>query len=56
MKDLPEPGQSTYMEIEIEEVTDIEELLQLGKNQESIKNIKQGGSVEELVLRQLKQK
>ena len=55
-EDLPEPGQSTYMEKEIEEVTDIEELLQLGKNQESIKNIKQGGSVEELVLRQLKQK
>ena len=44
------------MKKEIEEVVDIEELLQLGKNQESIKNIKQGGSVEELVLRQLKQK
>ena len=55
-EDLPEPGQSTYMKKEIEEVVDIEELLQLGKNQESIKNIKQGGSVEELVLRQLKQK
>ena len=55
-KDLPEPGQSTYMKKEIEEVVDIEELLQLGKNQESTKNIKQGGSVEELVLRQLKQK
>ena len=55
-EDLPEPGQSTYMKKEIEEVVDIEELLQLGKNQESTKNIKQGGSVEELVLRQLKQK
>ena len=55
-EDLPEPGQSTYMKKEIEEVVDIEELLQLGKNQERTKNIKQGGSVEELVLRQLKQK
>ena len=55
-RDLPRPGQNTKIDDDIEEVTDIEELIQLGKNQESIKNIKQGGSVEELVLRQLKQK
>ena len=55
-EELPEPGQSVNLDDDIEEVTDIEELLQLGKNQESTKNIKQGGSVEELVLRQLKQK
>ena len=54
--DLPVPGQGMYIEKEVEEVVDIEELLQLGKDQESAKNIKQGGSAEELVLRQLKQK
>ena len=54
--DLPVPGQGMYIEKEVEEVVDIEELLQLGKDQESAKNIKQGGSAEEMVLRQLKQK
>ena len=33
-KDLPRPGQNIKLDDDYEEVTDIEELLQLGKNQE----------------------
>ena len=47
-KDLPTPGQSIKLDDE-EEVTDIEELLQLGKNQESSTNLEQSsGSLEEV--------
>ena len=53
---LPEPGQSMNLDDDIEEVTDIEELIQLGKDQKSLINIKQGGDAEESVLRQLKKK
>ena len=55
-EDLPEPGRNANLTEDVEEATDIEELLQLGKDQESLINIKQGGSVEESLLKQLKQK
>ena len=56
-KDLPQPGQSTKSGDEVEEVTDIEELIQLGKNQESLTNIEQsGGNLEDMVLKKIKQK
>ena len=54
--DLPEPGQNMNLEDDIEEATDIEELIRLGKDQKELTNIEQGGSLEESVLRQLKQK
>ena len=53
---LPEPGQNMNFEDDIEEATDIEELIQLNKDQKSLTNIKQSGSLEESVLKQLKQK
>ena len=56
-KDLPKPGQSMKSGDELEEVTDIEELLQLGKNQKSSANLEQSsGSLEESVLKKIKQK
>ena len=56
-KDLPTPGQNINLDDEVEEVTDIEELIQLGKNQESSINLEQGsGSLEESVLKKIKQK
>ena len=55
-KDLPTPGQSTKLDDE-KEVTDIEELLQLGKNEKSSANLEQSsGSLEESVLKKIKQK
>ncbi len=52
-KDLPKPGQNTRLDVE--EVTDIEELIQLGKNQESSINPEQGsGSLEESLLKKIK--
>ena len=54
-KDLPKPGQGTKSDYEVEEVTDIEELIQLGKNQESSINLEQGsGSLEESLLKKIK--
>ena len=56
-KDLPKPGQSMKSGDEFEEVTDIEELIQLGKNQKSSINLEQGsGNVEESILKKIKQK
>ena len=56
-KDLPKPGQNIKLDDDIEEVTDIEELIQLGKNQESLTNIEQsGGNLEDMVLKKIKQK
>ena len=55
-KDLPTPGQSTKLDDE-KEVTDIEELLQSGKNEKSSANLEQSsGSLEESVLKKIKQK
>ena len=54
-KDLPKPGQNIKLDDDYEEVTDIEELIQLGKNQESSINLEQGsGSLEESILKKIK--
>ena len=54
-KDLPRPGQNIKLDDDYEEVTDIEELIQLGKNQESSINLEQGsGSLEESILKKIK--
>ena len=56
-KDLPTPGQNMKLDDDVEEVTDIEELMQLGKNQKSSINLEQGsGNVEESILKKIKQK
>ena len=54
-KDLPRPGQNIKLDDDYEEVTDIEELLRLGKNQESSIELEQGsGSLEESILKKIK--
>ena len=56
-KDLPNPGENMKSDDDIEEITDIEELIQLGKNQKSSINLEQGsGNVEESILKKIKQK
>ena len=57
-KDLPVPGHITESDDEIiDEATDIEELMQLGKNEESLTNLEQGSkNLEESVLKKIKQK
>ena len=53
-KDLPRPGQNMKLDDD-EEVTDIEELMQLGKNQKSSIDLEQGsGSLEESILKKIK--
>ena len=55
-KDLPKPGQSMELDDEFE-VTDIEELIQLGKSQKSSTKLEQGsGDLEESILKKIKQK
>ena len=54
-KNLPEPGGVTKSDDEVGEVTDIEELIKLGKNKESSTNYEQsGGSLEESILKKIK--
>ena len=56
-KDLPKPGQSMKSGDELEEVTDIEELIQLSKSQKSSTSLGQGsGNLEESVLKKIRQK
>ena len=57
-KDLPVPGQITESDNEIiDDATDIEELMQLGKNEESLTNLEQDSkNLEESVLKKIKQK
>jgi len=56
-KDLPEPGKNINLDGAEEEVSDIEELIQLGKNQESSTNLEQGrGNVEDTILEKIKRK
>ena len=56
-KDLPIPGRNVKSDDEFEEITDIEELIQLGKNQESTTNLKKGsGDLEGSILKKIKQK
>ena len=54
-KNLPEPGGVMKSDDEVEETTDIEELIKLGKNKESSTNYEQGnGSLEESILKKIK--
>ena len=56
-QDLPEPGRGVKSDDQVEEVSDIEELIQLNKNQKSSTNLEQGsGNLEESVLKKIKQK
>ena len=54
-KNLPEPGGVMKSDVGVEEATDIEELLKLGKNEESSTDHEQGGrSLEESILKKIK--
>ena len=54
-KNLPEPGRVMKSYDEVEEATDIEELIKLGKNKESSTNYEQGnGNLEESILKKIK--
>jgi len=54
-KNLPEPGGIIESVGEVEEATDIEELIKLGKNKESSTNDEQGsGDLEESILKKIK--
>jgi hypothetical protein len=54
-KNLPEPGVVMKSDDEVREVTDIEELIKLGKNKESSTNYEQGNvSLEESILKKIK--
>ena len=54
-KNLPEPGGVMKSDVGVEEATDIEELLKLGKNEESSTDHEQGGrSLEESILEKIK--
>ena len=55
-KDLPSPGQNMKSDGDEEEVIDIEELIKLGKNQESLQNSEQSsGNLEDSILKKIKQ-
>ena len=54
-KNLPEPGGVMESDNEVEEATDIEELIKLGKNKESSTNYEQGNdNLEESILKKIK--
>ena len=54
-KNLPEPGGVMKSDDEVREVTDIEELMKLGKNKKSSTNYEQGnGNLEESILKKIK--
>ena len=54
-KNLPEPGGVTKSYDEVSEATDIEELMKLGKNEESSTNYEQGNNnLEESILKKIK--
>ena len=54
-QDLPEPGRGTKLGDQFEEVSDIEELIQLNKNQKSSINLEQGtGNLEKSILKKIK--
>ena len=54
-KNLPEPGRVMKSADKVEEATDIEELLKLGKNEESSTDHEQGkGNLEESILKKIK--
>ena len=54
-KNLPKPGGEMKSDDEVVEMTDIEELIKLGKNKESSTNYEQSsGSLEESILKKIK--
>ena len=54
-KDLPIPGQSIKSDDGIEEMTDIEQLIQLGKDQKNLENLEEGsGNLENSILKKIK--
>jgi thioredoxin-related protein len=54
-KNLPEPGGVMKSDDAVMEATDIEELMKLGKNEESSINYEQGsGSLEDSILKKIK--
>ena len=54
-QDLPEPGRGMKSNDQFEEATDIEDLMKLGKNEESSTNYEQGkGNLEESILEKIK--
>ena len=54
-RDLPRPGEGAQQEASVEEVTDIEELIQLGKNEESSTNTDQDDTnLEDSLLKKIK--
>ena len=54
-KNLPEPGGAIESDDEVREATDIEELMKLGKNEESSTEYEQGsGTLEESILKKIK--
>ena len=54
-KNLPEPGGAIESYDDVKEVIDIEELMKLGKNEESSTNHEQGkGNLEESILEKIK--
>ena len=56
-QDLPEPGRGMKSGYQVEEVSDIEDLIQLNKNQKGSINLEQSsGNLEESVLKKIKQK
>ena len=56
-EDLPRPGENLKSDVDVDEVTDIEELIQLGKNQENSTNIEQGSKdLEESILKKIEKK
>ena len=54
-KNLPEPGGVMKSDDEVEEATDIEELMKLGESEESSTNYEEGkGDLEESILKKIK--
>ena len=54
-KNLPEPGVVIKSSNEVEEATDIEELMKLGESEESSTNYEEGkGDLEESILKKIK--
>ena len=56
-EDLPRPGESQRAADKVEEATDIEELIQLGKNETTLEKFEQrSGDLEDSILKKIKKK
>ena len=55
-EELPVPGKSSNIEMKIEEVTDIEQLIQVNKNEADIIESDKNTNLEESFLKKIKQK